>query len=229
MSRQLSFDLPVRPALGREDFFVSPANAVAVATVEDWRNWPGGKLVLAGPAGSGKTHLAHVWAAAAGARVLHARDLPQLDIADLASDAARLVVEDADTIAGDTAAEQALFHLHNLTLAEGGALLLTGATPPRHWPLTLPDLASRMLGASMVKLAPPDDALLKAVLLKLFADRQLAVSPALVDYLLPRMERSHDGAGRLVAMLDRAALAEGRAVTRSLASRVLDKRDADAP
>ena len=228
MPKQLSFDLPVRPALGREDFFVSPANAVAVATVEDWQRWPGGKLVLAGPAGSGKTHLAHVWASAAGAQVLEAGELPHLDIATIASGGARLAVEDADTIAGDPAAEEALFHLYNLTLAEGGALLLTGATPPRHWPLTLPDLASRMLGASMVRLAPPDDALLNAVLLKLFADRQLAVTPDLVDYVVARMERSLDGARQLVAALDRAALAERRPITKRLAGRILDNPDAGA-
>ncbi|GAW33268.1 chromosomal replication initiator protein DnaA [Roseovarius sp. A-2] len=222
MAQQLSFDLPVRPALGREDFFVSPANAEAVAMIEGWQGWPSRKLILAGPAGAGKTHLTHVWAALSGAQVIAARDLPDADIPALAQ--GPVAVEDARQIAGDRAAENALFHLHNLTLAEGHALLITARGAPHLWGLTLPDLASRMQGTLLSELRAPDDALLSAVLMKLFADRQLSPSPDTIPYLARRIERSFEAARDIVAALDARALAETRPVTRSLAARVLDKR-----
>ena len=131
MRRQLTFDLPARPALGRDEFFVSPANAMAVTTIENWTRWPQGKLALVGPKGSGKTHLAHVWASEAGGRVIAAADLEAADIAALGAGGARLAVEDVDRIAGNAAAEQALFHLHNLVLAEAG--LLSGLDATTHW------------------------------------------------------------------------------------------------
>jgi len=222
MSRQLTFDLPARPALGRDDFFVSPSNTHAVATIDDWQNWPQGKLVLAGPRGSGKTHLAHVWAAETDAAVVPAAQIASHDISGLAAANAHIAVEDVDRIAGDSGAEVALFHLHNLVLSEGGRLLLTAATAPPEWPITLPDLASRMQGTHVITLAPPDDPLLLAILVKLFADRQLAISPAVLSYLVSRMERSFQGAQSLVAALDMQALSEGRAISQRLAARVLD-------
>jgi chromosomal replication initiation ATPase DnaA len=222
MARQLSFDLPVRPALGREDFFVSPANAEAVAMIEGWQGWPSRKLILAGPAGAGKTHLTHVWAALSGGRIIGSHDLPAADIPTLAQ--GPVAVEDAHLIAGDRTAEDALFHLHNLTLAEGHTLLVTARTAPHLWGLTLPDLASRMQGTLLTELRAPDDALLSAVLMKLFADRQLSPSPDTIPYLARRIERSFDAARETVETLDRAALAQGRAITRSLAARALDKR-----
>lgn len=221
MSSQLSFDLPFRPALGREDFFVSSANAEAVRLIETWEHWPHSKLILTGPGGSGKTHLTQVWAALCGARILAARDLPVADIAGLA--ARSVAVEDADRIAGDPEAEEALFHLHNLTLAEGNALLLTGRRAPGLWAIHLPDLASRMQGTMLAHLHAPDDALLAAVLTKLLADRQIAPTPDTVPYLVRRMERSFDTARRIVSALDKQALAEGRPVSRALAAEVLDK------
>ena len=112
MSEQLTFDLPARPALGRGDFFVSPGNAAAVEAIQSWHDWPNGKLVLVGPVGSGKTHLSHVWAAMVQARIIAAQDLQSVDIAGAARGA--IVVEDADQIAGNPKAEEALFHLHNL-------------------------------------------------------------------------------------------------------------------
>lgn len=221
MPRQLSFDLPARPALGRDDFFVSPANAEALAAVEGWRDWPGGKLVLAGPEGAGKSHLAHVWAALSGARIAAARDLARADIPRLAE--RPVAVEDADRIAGDRDAEQALFHLHNLALAEGQALLVTGRDAPGRWGLSLPDLESRLLAARTVRLGPPDDALLAALLAKLFADRQLSPSPDTITYLTRRIDRSFAAAAAVVERLDRAALAGRRPVTRALAAEVLDE------
>lgn len=217
MTRQLTFDLTGAEALTRDDFFVAPSNALALQTVEGWQDWPGGKLVLLGPEGSGKTHLAHVWAAAAGAVILQAQALTGLDIAPLSG--ARVAVEDAERIG---AAEAQLFHLHNLLTTTGGALLLTAETPPRDWGLVLPDLLSRLQAAPVARLDPPDEGLLSAVLIKLFADRQIAVAPNLIPYLVSRMPRSIGAARALVAALDAAALAEGRAVTRALAASVLD-------
>jgi len=220
--RQLVFDLPARTALGREDFFVSPANAQAVALIEGWRDWPARKLVLCGPRGAGKTHLVHVWAALAGARIVAAETLARADIPALAT--GPVAVEDADAIAGQARAEAALFHLHNLVLAEGHALMVTASAPPRHWGLALPDLASRMEAMLLERLGPPDDALLAAVLSKLFADRQLAPAPDCVPYLARRIERTFEAARATVAAIDARALATGRRVTRALAAEVLDNR-----
>lgn len=220
--KQMVFDLPTRAALGRDDFFVSSANAEAVALIEGWRAWPARKLVLAGPRGAGKTHLAHVWAGLAGARIVAAGDLAHADIAALA--AGPVVVEDASRIAGDSGTETALFHLHNLVLAEGHALLVTADAPPRRWGLALPDLASRMEATMLARLGPPDDPLLAAVLAKLFADRQLAPAPDCVPYLARRIERTFDAARAIVAEIDARALASGRAITRNLAAEVLDNR-----
>lgn len=208
--------------MGRQDFFVSPANAMALAAVEGWRGWPGGRLLLVGPGGAGKTHLAHIWAAEAGAVLIAAADLTGADLPGLLATGA-VGVEDAEGLAGNHGREVALFHLHNLAAERGAALLLTAARPPRDWGMVLPDLASRMQAAPLTRLEPPDDALLSAVLVKLFADRQITVPPALIAYLISRMERSFAAARALVARLDAQALAEGRAITRPLASAVLDR------
>lgn len=219
MSGQLSFDLPVRPALGREAFFVSPANAMAVVMIENWDQWAGRKLALIGPAGAGKTHLTHVWAAATGARIIAARDLPGADIPALAT--GPVAVEDVPDIAGDRPAEEALFHLHNLTLAEGHHLLVTADKPVLTWGLTLPDLLSRMQGTQSVTLEQPDDQLLTAVVAKMFGDRQLMPSPETIAYMVSHMDRSFDAARALVAEIDRAALDLKRPVNRALAIEVM--------
>lgn len=225
MSEQLTFDLPSEPALGRGDFFVSPSNHAAVEAVQTWHEWPQGKMLLIGPAGSGKTHLAHVWAAITGARIVAAEHVTAGRVEELA--AHPIAVEDAHRIAGVRAAEEALFHLHNLALAERQPLLLTARAPAARWGLGLPDLESRMQGSAMVSLSGPDDMLLGALLVKLFADRQLTPETKVIDYILSRMERSFEGAGRLVAALDRAALSQKRAITVPLATEVLDKMGAE--
>ncbi len=220
MTRQLTFDLPPQQNLRREDFVPSPANVLALAQIDRWRDWPGGRLLLVGPQGAGKSHLTAIWAAGAQAAVIAAPALAGADLPALAASGG-VAVEDADRLAGDAAAETALFHLYNL-LAGSGALLVTAATPPRDWGLGLPDLLSRLQAMPLVRLDPPDDALLSAVLVKLFADRQLAVPPVLIPWLVARMPRSIGAARALVAELDARALAEGRAITPRLAAEILD-------
>jgi chromosomal replication initiation ATPase DnaA len=217
--RQLAFDLPGREAMTRGDFFVAASNALALQTVERWRDWPGRKQLIVGPEGSGKTHLVQVWAALADAVILPAAALPSTDIPGLAGRA--VAVEDADRIGGtETDAEAQLFHLHNLVTSTG-ALLLTARTPPRDWGLRLPDLISRLQATPIARIEGPDDALLSAVLVKLFADRQVAVPANLIPYLVSRMPRSIGAARGLVATLDARALAAGRPITRALASEIL--------
>ncbi|MGR3714208.1 MAG: HdaA/DnaA family protein [Shimia sp.] len=220
MAQQLNFDLPVRAALGREDFFVSPANALALGLVESWPNWSGGKLVISGPAGSGKTHLVHVWANISAAQVVPASDLTDAVVPDLAR--APVAVEDVHSIAGNSAAQTALFHLHNLTLAEGHTLLLTGIGAPPQWGLDLPDLLSRMQGATLATMQDPDDMLLMAVMAKQFGDRQLMPNPDTMAYLIKHMDRSFTDAARVVKALDSLSLSEKRPITRALAKRVLE-------
>lgn len=224
MIRQLAFELPPQEAWRRADFFVSPANALALATVDDWRNWPLGKLLLIGPEGSGKTHLAHLWAEEAGAEVIPAVRLATVDLPALAAGGA-VCVEGAEAVAGHAEREEALFHLHNM-LAPDGRLLLTARAPARDWGMRLPDLASRMGAAPTARLEAPDDALLSAVLVKLFADRQVNVAPNLIPWLVLRMERSLAEARRLVGALDARALAEGKPISRAMAAALLDS---DAP
>ncbi|WP_298678131.1 DnaA/Hda family protein [uncultured Lentibacter sp.] len=222
MARQLAFDLPSVTALGRDDFFVSPANAAAVASVDSWPTTRWRTLFLIGPKGAGKTHLAHVWSALSGAAHIQAIALRRADIPALAAHC--LVVEDVQQIAGDDAAETALFHLYNLAKAEGGTLLLTAECEPQTMGLTLPDLESRLHQLGGVQLRAPDDALLAAVLMKLFADRQLNPRPDVIPYLTRAMERSFEAARTIVEALDTLALSEGRDVSRKLASEVMERQ-----
>lgn len=223
MTRQLAFDLPVSETFRREDFFVSPTNATALAALDAWQGWPGGKMLLVGPQGSGKTHLAHLWMQATGAALVRGAALATADIPELAGHGS-VCVEDAEGAAGDPEAEAAFFHLHNI-VTRSGALLVTATTPPRDWGLRLPDLASRLQAAPLTRLDAPDDALLSAVLVKLFADRQIAVPPNLIPYLVQRMERSLATARLLVATLDAVSLAHARPVTRQLAASILGRED----
>ena len=213
--RQLAFDLGQRKALGREDFFVSPPNAEAVAWVDRWPDWPARALALHGPSGCGKTHLALVLRAKARGRLLPAADLDPAAVGEMADNGA-LVLEQADE-----AGERALLHLLNLHRERGGTILLTAESPPARWRVALPDLASRLAAAPAVSMGPPDDALLSAVLIKHFSDHQLTVAPEALAYIAARLERSFEAARVAAAALDQAALAERRAITIPLARRVL--------
>ena len=215
-ARQLALDLPHAQSFRRDDFLESAANAAALALVERWPDWPGRSGAIIGPAGSGKSHLAAIWAERAGARIAAASALSAAGVPGALVTGA-LVLED---LTPGRVEEAALFHLLNLARQEEAYLLLTsGERLDRGY--ALPDLASRLRAIPAVELGPPDDALLAAVLVKLFADRQLAVDEGVISYLLPRMERSLAAASLLVARLDAAALSHGRAVTRPLAAEVL--------
>lgn len=219
MSQQLSFDLPAKPALGRDDFFVSPSNALAVAMIDQPSLWPNRKLVLTGPAGSGKTHLTHVWAEQSRALVLSADALAGADIPELAN--GPVAIEDVPRIAHSTADQDAMFHLHNLVLANGHTLLMTGRDSPGRWNLSLPDLQSRVSGSQLAELERPDDALLAAILAKLFYDRQIIPRPDVIPYLVSRMDRSFAAAADVVDRLDQGAMAKHPGLSRALAIRLL--------
>jgi chromosomal replication initiation ATPase DnaA len=211
--------LALPPRLKRADFVTAPCNAVAFEMITHG-GWPQGKLVLTGPEGSGKTHLLHVWTEAQKGLLIEAAALRTADPAALATGGA-VAIDTADVIAGDSAAETALFHLHNLLSAQGGQILLAARAPARDWGLALPDLASRLQAAAHVSLGTPDDALLAAVLTKLFTDRQVSVPDTLIPYLLPRMTRSLAAAQSLVALLDSEAMARKKPISLRLAAEVM--------
>lgn len=215
---QLPLPLGHRAALGREDFLIAPGNAEPVAWVDEWPDWPGPALILFGPKGCGKTHLAHVFAARAGAVVVAARPGLVLDPPALLASAQAIVVDDADCGVD----QESLFHLYNAAKENGAHLLLTAQAPPARWPLTLPDLRSRLQAAPAVAFGPPDDAVMAAILIKLFADRQIKVGTEVIGYLLRHMERSHAAAIHLVEAADKVSLAEKRPVTVPLVRRLLE-------
>jgi len=218
-AEQLVLPLPVRTARGRDDFFVAPCNALAVQQLDNWQDWSHGKLALVGPHGSGKTHLVHVWAAQTGADILDAKSLN----ADISAEA--VVVEGADKIAGNAAAQEQLFHLHNACNAAQRPLLLTGQTAPARWGIELPDLVSRLSAIQIANLEPPDDTLLSMILIKLFNDRQVSVGPKLIAYLVNHMGRSYADAIALVAKLDTAGFSRKRRLTVNLAAQILADSD----
>lgn len=212
---QLALELPVERAVSRDDLLESASNRLAIDLIDDWPDWPANAVVLAGPVGSGKSHLAAIWAGEADAVIV-----PAAELAEHPGIAARgnLVIEDA---APETLDEEALFHTFNQMLAAGHYLLVTSRSFPSAWMVELKDLQSRLRLAHLVELSEPDDELLSAIIVKLFADRQLEVSSQTVSYLVARMERSMEAAGRLVSWLDREALARGRKINRSLAAEAL--------
>jgi chromosomal replication initiation ATPase DnaA len=215
--RQLTLDLEHAESYARDDFLGGPSNAAALTLIDCWPDWPNRVVALIGPEGAGKSHLASVWAGLAGARSIAARALRDHDVpAALATGA--LVVEDAAEAGFD---ETAMFHLLNLAREEGAFVLLTTRTAPVAWTIRTRDLASRLKAVPVVALAPPDDALLRAVLVKLFADRQLGVDEQLVGYVATRISRSFADAKAAVATLDQEAMRRQRPLTRALAAEVL--------
>lgn len=213
--------------MGAEDFLVADSNAAAVAWLDRWPDWPAPALVLHGPPGSGKTHLTQVWRHRSNAVTADAATLADADPLALISARGAVAIDDAEAVCGGEGekgeGERILFHLYNLAREQGGHLLLTARRPPSRWPILLPDLASRLRAAPAAAVAEPDDGLLGAVLVKLFADRQVRVGVEVVAYLLPRIERSFAAARRVVAALDAASLARRGPITVPLARAVLDE------
>lgn len=212
--RQLALALDHSESFAREDFLAGPPNEAALDLIDRWPEWPDRLLLLVGPEGSGKSHLAAIWAHAAGARFVAARALDAIDRIPAALATGALVLEDLRPGRFD---ELALFHLINLAREERAYVLLTARTGPAGWRIEIPDLASRLRALPVLTLAAPDDALLRAVIVKLFVDRQLAVEENVVAFLAARIERSVAGARDAVDRLDREALRQQRPVTRALA------------
>lgn len=214
---QLVLDLPHRPAFEAEDFLVSRSNAAAVDIVDRWPDWTNSAVLVLGPAGSGKSHLANVWRLKSSAWGAKAAAISDDTVARLEAHRA-LVVEDIDrSIAG----ERTLFHLLNLAREKTYTLLLTSRTAPGDIEIALPDLRSRLRALPVVTIEPPDDDLLKAVLVKLFGDRQLLVEPHVISFLALHIERSMEAASRIVAAADNLALARQRRVTRAVAAEAI--------
>ena len=215
--RQLALALDHPESFAREDFLSGPPNAAGFALIESWPDWPSRATVLIGPEGSGKSHLAAIWAARSGARFLAARALAAANLT-IALATGALVLEDAAVGGFD---ERALFHLLNLAREEEAFVLMTARTSPTLWTIGIRDLASRLKALPAVAISAPDDSLLRAVLVKHFTDRQLAVDESLVTYVLTRIERSFAAAQAIAARLDEEALRRKRPLTRTLAAEIL--------
>ncbi|MBD1549215.1 HdaA/DnaA family protein [Roseibium aggregatum] len=215
--RQLPLVLPHEAALGRDDYLVGKSNRAAFELLGSWPDWPAPVVILAGPVGSGKTHLVEAFHAETGAAVVKASELTGEAVADLVTKEA-VVVEDAHRGIDETA----LFHLLNAARQAGVPVLITSRTWPTAWGITLPDLMSRLRAAAPIEIEEPDDDLLRRVLVKLFADRQIAIDLGVVDYLVVRMERSLGVALKVVDAIDRESLADRAKITKPLAGRVLE-------
>jgi chromosomal replication initiation ATPase DnaA len=220
LPRQLSLSLGYRESFDRADFLCGPSNETALALIDRWTEWPARAIALIGPEGSGKSHLAAIWAKAAGGRVIAGGAIDSASVPEALAGGA-LAIEDAE---GGDCEEAALFHLLNLAREQCAYVLLTARRTPASWPTRLPDLASRLRALPVVTLDPPDDALLAAVLVKMFTDRQLAVDERLIEFLVRRIERSFAAARTAVAELDREAMRLKRPVNRALAADVLRGR-----
>lgn len=222
IARQMAFDLAGAPRFGEEDFLVSASNEAAYRAVAAWPDWASPWLLLIGPRGAGKSHLAAIWAARAGARAVSGETLTTADAPGLVD--GPLLIEDADRIG---AREAALFHLLNLARESRISVLLTATAEPGAWGLTTPDLLSRLRLAPQIALETPDDALMRAALVKLFFDRQLGVDEGVIETLALHLDRSLDAARAVVAELDARSLAERRRITRAMAREALTALGAD--
>jgi chromosomal replication initiation ATPase DnaA len=220
LPRQLNLALGHRESFDRADFLCGPSNETALALIDRWADWPARSLALIGPDGSGKSHLVAIWAKAAGARVIAGGAVDAASVPEALS-AGAVAIEDADR---STCDEAALFHLLNLAREQSAYVLITARKAPASWPTKLPDLASRLRALAVVTLEPPDDALLAAVLVKLFSDRQLSVDERLIEFLVRRIERSFAAARAAVAELDHEAMRLKRPVNRALAVEMLRGR-----
>lgn len=219
--RQLAFALPHAESLSRDDFLEGPANAAALSLIENWPEWPNPIMLLVGPEGCGKSHLAAIWAEQAGARSISAQGLAAAAVPGALATGA-LVVEDLNPQAFD---ELALFHLMNLAREDGAFVLITARVPPAAIEIGLRDLRSRLRAVPVVMLMPPDDHLLRALIVKFGADRQMNIDETIVNFIATRTERSFAAVRYAVEQLDAESLRLGRPVTRALAAELLRDRD----
>ena len=215
--RQLTLEWPHAPSFAREDFLAAPSNSEALAAIDRWPDWPARMLLMVGPEGAGKSHLAAVWTQRSGAVLMRGQELAAPEVTPPA-EAGALAVDDADRIGG---AEDRLFHLVNGAIAGAAWLLITARSVPDAWMLRTPDLLSRLRLAPILRIGAPDDELIQAVLFKLFSDRQLQVEPHVAAYVAARIERSIGAARAFVAAVDRETLSRGRRLTRALAGEIL--------
>jgi chromosomal replication initiation ATPase DnaA len=215
-SKQMALELPVANFITRDDIIEGAANSIALEMIDGWPQWPGLVVVLAGPVGSGKTHITKVWANKANARVISMDELSRLGD-DRANDRP-LLLEDARP---NNINETELFHILNAKRAANASIIITSRSWPNEWDIKLADLSSRLRAAQLAEIGEPDDELLRKVLYKLFGDRQLPIEPNVIDYMVVRMERSLEAACQIVARLDTKGLAQKRKITRQLAGEVL--------
>ncbi|WP_075290360.1 DnaA regulatory inactivator HdaA [Pararhizobium arenae] len=215
-SEQLPLAFGHEPQTGRDDLLVSDPLSAAISIVDNWPNWPSPVVILAGPVGSGKSHLASIWREKSEAVDIHPTAGSDASVIAAAN---AVLFEDADRRGFD---DTALFHVINSVRENGSYLLITSRLWPMSWPVELPDLRSRLKAATVVEIGEPDDELLAQVLVKLFADRQLFIDDKLVAYIVARMERSLDAAQKVVEKLDHLALARGTRITRTLAAEVIE-------
>lgn len=218
--RQLPLDLGHEPGFSRDELIVTPSNAAAVQLVDQWPDWPASCMILAGPPGSGKSHLSAIWAGKADAFIVEAQSDTAINMAVSANGNVLI-----DGFGDGPLDDKLLFHLINATREAGKHLLITSRRWPSQWPVSLPDLMSRIKSAPMVEIAEPDDDLLAGVITKLFSDRQIAIDNMVVRFLVSRIERSLATAQNIVARIDRAALEQQSRVTRQLAASVLTEMD----
>ena len=219
---QLILDLPHREAFGRDDFLVAASNSAAVELIDQWPNWPSNAAIILGPGGSGKTHLLEVWRHKNNAEIVTAGELIAEEVPYQLQSGALAI----ENIHDELRNERALFHALNLAKQESKFLLLTSRVTPSQLPLKIPDLASRLNALPLIQILPPDDTLLRGVLVKLFSDRQIAVEKGLINYVLLRMPRSLGTARKLVADVDNLAMVEKAEVTKHLVARVLARLEA---
>ncbi len=202
--KQMTFDLPHRAAQGRSDFWVSPSNETAVTWIDKYPQWPSPFIIIYGPESSGKTHLKNVW--------------------DTKSDG--YSVDNVDqTIIGNRDAEEALFHKFNAMKEEGAFGLLTASKPPSEWAFIIPDLRSRLVAQTAVSIDLPDDTLLKALIVKLLSDKQLIVSPDVIEYILPRVERSFMAVKTLIDRADQLSLTRKKTITVPIIRDVMNEQE----
>ena len=211
---QIPLDLGHIPSFDVEDFIVSGSNEAASRLVQSWPNWPAKAIALVGPASSGKSHLAMAWAADAGAVVFGA-DMTASDL----TPGIPVLAEDLDT---QGRSDDEIFHLLNWSKEISSNLLITSRQHPNHWPVSLPDLRSRLATVLVGEILQPDDELLMLLMAKLFSDRQLQVDMPVLAYVVPRIERSFSAVYAFIARVDAAALAGKRKVSRALAKSCLE-------